>query len=158
MIVLCRYVTVQGLGLLTSHVPIFAGLDRLEIPVPGIASMRKKRAPSAHSWGASVLASRWRRNFLRNLTGPNGVAKLPATTLFNLTESPWIRVGVQYSVRDLWVHSDNGTAVRNFTAHDVPLHGVVALLLQDTRDEPEGSWPPCAVAEWCISQSGVGID
>ncbi|KIN99326.1 glycoside hydrolase family 27 protein [Pisolithus tinctorius Marx 270] len=82
----------------------------------------------------------------------------PATMFFNLTESPWIRAGIQYSVRDLWAHSNNGTAVRNFTAYDVPPHGVVALLLQDAGDEPEGLWPPCAVTEWCISQSGVRID
>ncbi|KAI6146844.1 glycoside hydrolase family 27 protein, partial [Pisolithus tinctorius] len=55
----------------------------------------------------------------------------PATMFFNLTESLWIRA-------DLWAHSNNGTAVRNFTAYDVPLHGVIALLLQDAGDEPEG--------------------
>ncbi|KAI6137300.1 hypothetical protein F5141DRAFT_1080370 [Pisolithus sp. B1] len=70
---------------------------------------------------------------------------------FNLTESPWIRAGRQYFVRDLWAHSNNGTAVRNFTAHNVPPHG-------DAGDEPEGLWPPCAVTEWCISQGGVRID
>lgn len=95
---------------------------------------------------------------------------------FNLTESPWIRAGRQYSVRvgsrprfvhwqqrsscvqDLWTHTDNGTAVRNFTAHDVPAHGVIALLLQDAGDEPEGLWPPCAVIEWCISKDGTLYD
>ncbi|KAI6105113.1 glycoside hydrolase family 27 protein [Pisolithus croceorrhizus] len=82
----------------------------------------------------------------------------PATMFFNLTESPWIRAGRQYFVKDLWAHSNNGIAVRNFTAHNVPPHGVVALLLQDAGDEPEGLWPPCAVTEWCISQGGVRID
>ncbi|KAJ7449054.1 glycoside hydrolase superfamily [Mycena galericulata] len=60
----------------------------------------------------------------------------PATMFFSLTESPWIRAGRQYSVRDLWTHTDNGTAVRNFTATNVPAHGVVALLLKDAGDEP----------------------
>ncbi|KAI6137286.1 glycoside hydrolase family 27 protein, partial [Pisolithus sp. B1] len=60
-----------------------------------------------------------------------------ATTIFNPTESPWIPAGRQYSVRDLWVHSTKDIAVRNFTANDVPLYGVVALLLQDAGDEPE---------------------
>ena len=48
-------------------------------------------------------------------------------------------------VQDLWTHTDNGTAVRNFTAAAVPPHGVVALLLQDAGDEPAGIFPPCAV-------------
>jgi len=77
---------------------------------------------------------------------------------FNLTESPWIRAGRQYSVRDLWTHTDNGTAVRSFRAHMVPAHGVVALLLQDAGDEPEGIYPPCAVLEWCVSENGTRID
>lgn len=96
---------------------------------------------------------------------------------FNLTESPWIRAGRQYFVRvslslqfsigkgadveatqDLWTHSDNGTAVRNFTAYDVPAHGIVALLLQDAGDEPDGLWPPCAVIEWCMAEDGTMYD
>jgi alpha-galactosidase len=48
--------------------------------------------------------------------------------------------------------------VRNFTAHDIPAHGVVALLLQDAGDEPEGLWPPCSVIEWCMSQDGTMYD
>ncbi|KAJ2956581.1 hypothetical protein NUW54_g14657 [Trametes sanguinea] len=95
---------------------------------------------------------------------------------FNLTESPWIRAGRQYAVRvrfashhhslgiplnlyslsqDLWTYTDNGTAVRNFTAAAVPAHGVVALLLKDAGDEPPNSGPPCARPEWCISQNGT---
>ena len=77
---------------------------------------------------------------------------------FNLTESPWIRAGRQYAVRDLWTHTDNGTAVRNFTAHDVPAHGVVALLLTDDGDEPAGIYPPCAVLEWCMAENGTRYD
>lgn len=76
----------------------------------------------------------------------------PADLWFRLTESPWIRAGRQYSVRDLWTHTDNGTAVRNFTARAVPPHGVVALLLKDAGDEPEGTMPPCAVEEWCMGE------
>ncbi|KAG5642693.1 hypothetical protein DXG03_002321 [Asterophora parasitica] len=82
----------------------------------------------------------------------------PADMTFNLTESPWIRAGRQYSVRDLWTHTDNGTAVRNFTAHHVPGHGVVALLLKDAGDEPRGTQPPCARPEWCMDQNGTRID
>ncbi|KAG5635709.1 hypothetical protein H0H81_010334 [Sphagnurus paluster] len=82
----------------------------------------------------------------------------PADMFFNLTESPWIRAGRQYSVRDLWTHTDNGTAIRNFTAHQVPPHGVVALLLKDAGDEPSGTQPPCARLEWCVDQNGTRID
>lgn len=79
----------------------------------------------------------------------------PADMFFNLTESPWIRAGRQYSVRDLWTHTDNGTAIRNFTARGVPAHGVVALLLRDAGDEPEGLYPPCARIWWCMSENGT---
>ncbi|KAF7312919.1 Alpha-galactosidase [Mycena kentingensis (nom. inval.)] len=81
----------------------------------------------------------------------------PAKMSFNLTESPWIRAGRQYSVRDLWTHTSNGTAIRNITVDDVPAHGVVALLLQDAGDEPEGIEPKCAVAEWCTDRNGTII-
>jgi len=82
----------------------------------------------------------------------------PVNLSFNLTESPWIRAGRQYTVRDLWTHTSNGTAVRNFTASAVPAHGVVALLMQDAGDEPAGLWPPCAVYEWCTSKDGKVLD
>ncbi|KAI0055502.1 glycoside hydrolase family 27 protein [Artomyces pyxidatus] len=82
----------------------------------------------------------------------------PADMFFNLTESPWIRAGRQYSVRDLWTHTDNGTAVRNITARGVPAHGVVALLLKDAGDEPSGIFPPCAVLEWCTAENGTRYD
>ncbi|KAI6019988.1 glycoside hydrolase family 27 protein [Pisolithus orientalis] len=126
--------------------------------------------------GTSVTPFRWGINpdFVSNDTHPaqywsgqsqNGTVFMlintldePASLTFNLTESPWIRAGRQYSVRDLWTHTNNGTAVRSFTAHNVPPHGVVALLLQDAGDEPEGLWPPCSVLEWCISQAGVRVD
>jgi len=82
----------------------------------------------------------------------------PADMFFALTESPWIRAGRQYAVRDLWSHTNNGTIVRNFTAHQVPAHGVVALLLADAGDEPAGTQPPCARPEWCMDQNGTRID
>ncbi|EMD35270.1 glycoside hydrolase family 27 protein [Gelatoporia subvermispora B] len=80
----------------------------------------------------------------------------PSDMFFNLTESPWIRAGRQYSVRDLWTHTNNGTAVRNFTARAVPEHGVVALLLKDAGDEPTGL-TPCAVWDNCASQNGTAV-
>ncbi|KAF7319163.1 Alpha-galactosidase [Mycena chlorophos] len=81
----------------------------------------------------------------------------PADMFFSLTESPWIRAGRQYSVRDLWTHTDNGTAVRNFTASAVPAHGVVALLLKDAGNEPNGTSPPCAVTSNCASENGTSV-
>ncbi|KAG6377411.1 glycoside hydrolase family 27 protein [Boletus reticuloceps] len=126
--------------------------------------------------GTSISPFRWgiNPNYVSNKTHPaqywsgesqNGTIFMlintldePATMFFNLTESPWIRAGTQYNVRDLWTHTDNGTAVRNFTVYDVPAHGVVALLLQDAGDEPEGHWPPCAVIEWCMGQDGTMYD
>ncbi|KXN84638.1 putative alpha-galactosidase B [Leucoagaricus sp. SymC.cos] len=82
----------------------------------------------------------------------------PADMFFSLTESPWIRAGRQYSVRDLWSHTNNGTAIRNMTIHSVPAHGVAALLLKDAGDEPAGTMPPCARPEWCMDQNGTRID
>ncbi|KAJ3566460.1 hypothetical protein NP233_g6989 [Leucocoprinus birnbaumii] len=79
----------------------------------------------------------------------------PASMTFNLTESPWINAGRQYSVRDLWTHTDNGTAVRNFTAHEIPPHGVVALLLKDAGDEPTGLFPECSVWWQCTDKNGA---
>ncbi|RDX52658.1 glycoside hydrolase family 27 protein [Lentinus brumalis] len=123
--------------------------------------------------GTSVTPFRWGINpdWVSNSTHPaqywsgeseNGTVFMlinsldkPADMSFNLTESPWIRAGRQYSVRDLWTHTDNGTAVRNFTATAVPAHGVVALLLKDAGDEPPNSGPPCARPAWCISQNGT---
>ncbi|PBK61587.1 glycoside hydrolase [Armillaria solidipes] len=81
----------------------------------------------------------------------------PSTLFFNLTESPWIRAGRQYSVQDLWTHTENGTAVRNFTAYDVPAHGVVALLLKDVGDEPDGIYPQCSVWWQCTDKNGTRV-
>ncbi|KAI0792580.1 glycoside hydrolase family 27 protein [Abortiporus biennis] len=124
-------------------------------------------------YGGSVTPFRWGINsdWTFNSTHPaqywsgrsqNGVVFMllntleePANMSFNLTESPWIRAGRQYAVRDLWSKTSNGTAVRNFTAHDVPPHGVVALLLQDDGDEPEGIDPPCSRMEWCTDKNGT---
>ncbi|KAF8875061.1 glycoside hydrolase [Infundibulicybe gibba] len=81
----------------------------------------------------------------------------PSTLFFNLTESPFIRAGRQYSVRDLWAHTNNGTAVRNFTAHNVPPHGVIALLLKDAGNEPDGIFPACSVWFQCIDKNGTHV-
>jgi len=81
----------------------------------------------------------------------------PADMFFELVESPWIRAGRKYSIRDLWTHTSNGTAIRNFTAPAVPPHGVVALLLQDVGNEPEGVGPPCAVQELCTDKNGTVV-
>ncbi|KAG9221845.1 hypothetical protein CCMSSC00406_0005670 [Pleurotus cornucopiae] len=81
----------------------------------------------------------------------------PSDLTFNLTESPWIRAGRAYSVRDLWTHTDNGTAVRNFTAHAVPPHGVAALLLKDVGDEPAGLFPECSVWIQCTDKNGTRV-
>ncbi|KDQ12125.1 glycoside hydrolase family 27 protein [Botryobasidium botryosum FD-172 SS1] len=79
-----------------------------------------------------------------------------ATMSFNLTETPWLRSGRQYSVRDLWAHTNNGTAVRKISAQ-VPPHGVVALLLKDAGDEPAGLNPPCAVWWQCTDKNGTHV-
>ncbi|KDQ53302.1 glycoside hydrolase family 27 protein [Jaapia argillacea MUCL 33604] len=81
----------------------------------------------------------------------------PSDMFFNLTQSPWIRAGRQYAVRDLWAHTDNGTAVRNFTATAVPPHGVVALLMTDAGNEPAGIYPACAVWYQCTDQNGTHV-
>ncbi|EIM88748.1 glycoside hydrolase family 27 protein [Stereum hirsutum FP-91666 SS1] len=123
--------------------------------------------------GKSIVPFRWGVNpdWTSNVTHPaqywsgktqNGTVIMllntldePADMFFNLTESPWIRAGRQYHVRDLWTHTLNGTALRNFTAQGVPSHGVVALLLQDAGDEPDGIWPPCVRREWCMASNGT---
>jgi len=67
-----------------------------------------------------------------------------STMSFNLTESWAIRAGRQYSVRDLWTHTDNGTAVHNITT-EVPAHGVIVLLLKDAGDVLCALYPECSV-------------
>ncbi|KAF9547552.1 glycoside hydrolase family 27 protein, partial [Agrocybe pediades] len=126
--------------------------------------------------GTSIVPFRWGVNpdWTHNKTHPaqywtgetqDGVVFMllnvldhPADMTFNLTESPWIRAGRQYSVRDLWTHTDNGTAVRQFTAHNVPAHGVVALLLKDAGDEPAGTKPECSKMDWCTDKNGTRVD
>ncbi|GJJ15332.1 hypothetical protein Clacol_009608 [Clathrus columnatus] len=78
----------------------------------------------------------------------------PAEMFFSLTESPWIRAGRQYAVRDLWAHTNNGTAIRNMT-FTLPPHGVAALVLTDAGDEPAGISPPCAVLDNCSAENGT---
>ena len=59
-------------------------------------------------------------------------------------------------IQDLWAHADVGIAVRNWTVPAVPAHGVVALLLQDAGDEPNGEGPPCALqGSQCVSEDGT---
>ncbi|KAF8584417.1 glycoside hydrolase family 27 protein [Ramaria rubella] len=124
--------------------------------------------------GTSISPFRWGINpdFVSNSSFPaqywsgqseNGTVFMLLNTLnetaemfFNLTESPWIRAGRQYSVRDLWSHTDNGTAVRNFTT-TLPPHGVSALLLKDAGDEPAGLFPACAVWFQCTDQNGTHV-
>ncbi len=78
----------------------------------------------------------------------------PSEMFFNLTESWAIRAGRQYSVYDMWSHTENGTAVRNMTL-DLPAHGVAALLLNDAGPEPEGIQPYCAVYYQCSFPNGT---
>ncbi|KAJ7918506.1 glycoside hydrolase, partial [Mycena leptocephala] len=99
--------------------------------------------------GQSISPFRWGLNL--------NTLNEPSTLFFNLTESPWIRAGRQYSVRDLWAHTNNGTAVRNFTAHNVPPHGVVALLLKDAGNEPSGIFPACSVWWQCADKNGTHV-
>ncbi|CAE6423062.1 unnamed protein product [Rhizoctonia solani] len=80
----------------------------------------------------------------------------PAEMSFNLTESPWIRAGRQYAIRDLWSHTNNGTAVRNIT-RTVPAHGVLALLLKDAGNEPAGLYPECSVWWQCTDRNGTRV-
>ncbi|THU90266.1 glycoside hydrolase family 27 protein [Dendrothele bispora CBS 962.96] len=126
--------------------------------------------------GTSVTPFRWGVNpdWTSNTTHPaqywsgkseNGTVFMLINVLdesadmtFNLTESPWMKAGRQYAVRDLWTHTDNGTAVRSFTAKAVPAHGVVALLMKDDGDEPKGTEPPCQREEWCMDKNGTRID
>ncbi|KAJ7250431.1 glycoside hydrolase superfamily [Mycena rebaudengoi] len=58
----------------------------------------------------------------------------PSTMSFNFVDSPWLRAGRKYSVRDLWTHTNNGTAVKSFATR-IPAHGVVALLFNDAGDD-----------------------
>lgn len=85
------------------------------------------------------------------------VLDTPATMSFKLSDSPWIRAGRQYSVRDLWAHSDDGIAVRTYARENVPAHGVVALLLKDAGDEPANLVPTCPVSGQCVLQNGTRI-
>ncbi|KAJ7234067.1 hypothetical protein C8J57DRAFT_1232442 [Mycena rebaudengoi] len=90
----------------------------------------------------------------------------------NLTESPWIRAGRQYSVRvrllPLLVSASSlgftpdtsfpGTCGHTrTTAPPVPAHGIVSLLLKDAGDEPSGIFPPCADWVWCTDQNGTRV-
>ncbi|CAE6384024.1 unnamed protein product [Rhizoctonia solani] len=80
----------------------------------------------------------------------------PAELSFNLTETPWLRAGRKYTIRDLWAHTNNGTAVRNIT-RTLPAHGVLALLLKDAGNEPAGLYPECSVWWQCTDRNGTRV-
>ncbi|CAE6399424.1 unnamed protein product [Rhizoctonia solani] len=125
-------------------------------------------------YGESISPFRWGINpdWSFNATHPaqywsgrsqNGTVIMMLNTLdeaaemsFNLTESPWIRAGRKYSIRDLWSHTNNGTAVRNIT-RTVPGHGVLALLLKDAGNEPAGLYPECSVWWQCTDKNGTRV-
>jgi len=77
-----------------------------------------------------------------------------STMSFNITESWAIRAGRQYSVRDLWAHTDNGTVPHNITT-EVPAHGVTVLLLEDTGDALCGLYPECSVWWHRTAHNGI---
>ncbi|KAI0739215.1 glycoside hydrolase family 27 protein, partial [Daedaleopsis nitida] len=156
--------------------PLLIGTDLSKISPADLSILKNEEIIAINQdpvVGTSVTPFRWGINpdWVSNSTHPaqywsgesqNGTIFMlintldePADMFFSLTESPWIRAGRQYSVRDLWSHTDNGTAIRNFTAKAVPPHGVVALLLQDAGDEPEGAGPPCARPHWCTDKNGT---
>ncbi|KAI0758502.1 glycoside hydrolase [Irpex lacteus] len=133
-------ITPEALSILTNHEILAINQDSVE--------------------GTSISPFRWGINpdWTYNKTHPAQYwsGKSQNGTVFMLTRRvPWIRAGRQYSVRDLWTHTDNGTAVRNFTATAVPPHGVVALLLKDAGDEPAGISPPCSTLAQCTDKNGT---
>ncbi|KAI0322880.1 glycoside hydrolase [Amylostereum chailletii] len=163
-------------ALMKSPLLIGTNLSAITDDVLGILTNKEILAINQDSAeGSSISPFRWGVNpdWTSNSTHPaqywsgpseNGTIVMllnvldnPSDMFFNLTESPWIRAGRQYSVRDLWTHTDNGTAVRNFTATDVPAHGVVALLLKDAGNEPDGIFPQCAVWFQCTSENGTRV-
>ncbi|XP_006456345.1 hypothetical protein AGABI2DRAFT_228269 [Agaricus bisporus var. bisporus H97] len=159
--------------------PLVISTDLTKATEETITILKNKELIDIHQdseIGTSISPFRWgvNPNWTFNSTHPaqywsgetsNGtvfmllnVLDRPADMFFSLTESPWIRAGRQYSVHDLWTHTENGTIVRNMTVRNVPPHGVVALLLKDAGDEPTGTPPPCARPEWCMDQNGTRID
>ncbi|KAG5650662.1 hypothetical protein H0H81_011467, partial [Sphagnurus paluster] len=157
--------------------PLLIGTDLASIK-PDILGILKNKEILAINQddviGSSISPFRWGINpdWTSNSTHPaqywSGPSKygtvfmllntlsVPATMSFNITESPWIRAGRKYSVRDLWAHTDNGTVVRTFTAKKVPPHGVIALLLKDAGDEPEGLYP-CSIPFQCTDKNGTHV-
>ncbi|KAK0192450.1 glycoside hydrolase [Armillaria mellea] len=132
--------------------PLLIGTNLSEITNETLSILKNKEILAINqdpTVGASISPFRWGINL--------NILDEPSTLFFNLTESPWIRAGRQYSVRDLWTHTENGTAVRNFTAYDVPAHGVVALLLKDVGDEPDGIYPQCSVWWQCTDKNGTRV-
>jgi len=158
--------------------PLLIGTKLSEITQETLSILKNKEILAINQdpvEGTSISPFRWGHNPdwtsdkdhpAQYWSGPseNGTVFMLINTLhehshmfFNLTESPWIRAGRQYTVRDLWSHTNNGTAIRNFTAQSVPPHGVIALLLQDAGDEPDGIYPKCGVLEQCTSKNGTRV-
>lgn len=144
--------------------PLFIGTDLTTVTQETLSILKNKEILAINQdpvEGTSISPFRWGINpdWTSNVTHPaqywsgpseNGTVFMLINTLdeptdlsFKLTESPWIRGGRNYNVRDLWTHTANGTAARFFTAQNVPAHGVVALLLQDAGDDPDEPYPVC---------------
>jgi alpha-galactosidase len=73
----------------------------------------------------------WAKNFSNGdiyVVAVNADDSQPATITIDLS-MVWVPPGTTVAVRNLWTHTDNGTAVSTFSAHDVPPHGCVALRL-----------------------------
>ncbi|KAL4254590.1 Alpha-galactosidase [Abortiporus biennis] len=158
--------------------PLFIGTNLSAITPETLSILKNKEILAINQdpvVGTSISPFRWGINpdWTSNSTHPaqywsgpsqNGTVFMllntlsePSTLSFNLTESPWIRAGRQYSVRDLWTHTSNGTAVRSLTIPNVPPHGVVALLLQDAGNEPDGLEPKCSVWYQCTDKNGTHV-
>lgn len=155
--------------------PLFIGTDLTNVTDETIEILTNKdiiKINQDPDVGESISPFRWGVNedFTSNSSFPAqywsgnssyGVVFMILNTLdtpeqmsFNLTESWAIRSGRQYSVYDLWSHTDNGTATRNMTL-DLPPHGVAALLLNDDGPEPEGMEPYCGVWYQCSFPNGT---
>ncbi|KAH8827543.1 glycoside hydrolase superfamily [Flagelloscypha sp. PMI_526] len=158
--------------------PLLIGADLAKLKKEDIEIYSNKELININQdpvFGKSITPFRWGKNwdYTNDYTYPaqfwsmqsqNGtvvliinVEETPKDLSFTFVESPWLRAGALYSIRDLWSHTDNGTFYRNFTAKAVPAHGSVALLLKDVGDEPPNVWPPCANPEWCTDQNGTII-
>ncbi|KAF8599328.1 glycoside hydrolase [Ceratobasidium sp. AG-I] len=157
--------------------PLFIGTNLSAITPDTLSILTNREIIAINQdpvYGESISPFRWGINpdFTFNATHPaqywsgrsqNGTVIMmlntlnePASMTFNLTETPWIRAGRKYTIRDLWSHTNNGTAVRNIT-RTVPAHGVLALLLKDAGNEPSGLLPECSVWWQCTDRNGTRV-